>query len=57
MIFTDIMVKIISSKLKNKESFSIYFDVLNNFSSMHFVDWKPLKVENQPRHRSVKLLG
>ena len=34
----------------------MYFNALNNFSSMHFVDWKPLKVGNQPRHRSVNLL-
>ena len=27
-----------SSKLKNKDCFPIYFDVLNNFSSMHSVD-------------------
>ena len=25
----------------------MHFDALNNFSSMHFVDWKPLKVGNQ----------
>ena len=45
----------ISSKLKNKGCFSTYFDVLHKFSSLHFVDWKPLKVGNWPRHRSVKL--
>ena len=33
----------------------MYFDALNNFSSMHFVYWKPLKVGNRPRHRSVNL--
>ena len=44
-----------SSKLKNKGCFSMYFDVLNDFSFMHFVDWKLLKVGNQPRHRSVRL--
>ena len=33
----------------------MYFDVLNDFSFMHFVDWKLLKVGNQPRHRSVRL--
>ena len=37
-----------SSKLKNKGSFPIYFNVLNNFSFMHFVDWKPLKIGNRP---------
>ena len=31
------------------------FDALNNFSSMHFVYWKPLKVGNRTRHRSVNL--
>ena len=31
------------------------FDALNNFSSMHFVYWKPLKVGNQPRHHTVNL--
>ena len=29
----------------------MYFDVLNKFSSLHFLDWKPLKVGN----RSVNL--
>ena len=33
----------------------MYFDALNNFSSMHFVDWKSLKVGNWLRHRSVNL--
>ena len=32
------------------------FDALNNFSSMHFVKWKPLKVRNWQSHRSVKNL-
>ena len=31
----------------------MYFDALNNFSSMHFVDWKPLKVGNRPRYRII----
>ena len=46
--------------LKMKDSFFfliIYFDVLNNFSSMHFVHWKPLKVKNWLSYRSVKLLS
>ena len=33
----------------------MYFGVLNNFSSMHVVDWKPLKVGNRPRHCSINL--
>ena len=33
----------------------MYFDALNNFYSMHFVDWKPLKVRNWPHHRSANL--
>ena len=46
----------VSSKLKNKGCLPIYFYVLNNFSSMHFVDWKPLKVGDRPSHCSVKNL-
>ena len=33
----------------------MYFNALNNFSSMYFVDWKPLKVGNRPGYRSVNL--
>ena len=32
----------------------MYFDALNNFSSMHFANWKPLKVRSWPSHCSVK---
>ena len=44
----------LSSKLTNKGYFPIYFDVLNNFSPMHIVDWKPMKVGNGASHRSVE---
>ena len=47
--------KSFSSKLKNKGCFPIYFDVLNNLSYMHFVDWKPVKAGNRPCYHSVKL--
>ena len=34
----------------------MYFNVLNNFSSMQFFDWKPLKVGNWPRFCFCNLL-
>ena len=50
-----VVIKSFTPKSKNKGCFPTYFDVLKNFSSMPFVDWKLLKVGNRPHHRSVKL--